>query len=295
MKDTLAVSEQPPTSLTEEALREHEILTSLRQFSCRACHCDWWSDVPASKEVSRCKRCNGRYDPLPRDKEYGVGRFTCPNEKCGNVFFNVCNANSNYKCLECGTKVNGPYLHPSNEQKYETRHAARILGVFKKQYSSYSRHHISPVSTKDTGLLIRSDAALSDSSGTSSSIFYSTSRFANNSYRHYRHTNTSVSPVPSHPKHIYKSSYYKALPSPSCGYYFDRASTSSSPVNLRSHFPRSASQRELSSFSPASHYYFRRTASTGYYDTTNRSLPMYHHRKRSYVESRASSACSSRG
>ena len=131
VNDAQLVRQQP---LTEKALREHEVLTSFRQFSCRACQCDWWSDVPTSKEVSRCKRCNVRYDALPRNMEYGVGHFTCSNENCGKVFFNVCTAKSKYNCLECGTKVSGPFLHPTNENKYKTAH---MLGVLKKQYSSY--------------------------------------------------------------------------------------------------------------------------------------------------------------
>jgi hypothetical protein len=59
---------RPPSVLTMEALQEHEAQTSpkeVRQFSCRVCLHDWWRVVPAGKPVSRCNRCNTRYDALP--------------------------------------------------------------------------------------------------------------------------------------------------------------------------------------------------------------------------------------
>ena len=292
--DDHLVSEQP---LTEEALREHEVLTSFRQFSCQACQCDWWSDVPTSKKVSRCKRCNIRYDALPRDMEFGVGHFTCPNENCGKVFFNVCTAKSKYNCLECGTKVSGAFLHPTNENKYKTGRTAHMLGVLKKQYSSYSRRHISPVLTKNTGHLQRETR--SDSSGTSSSIFYydypkseinyPTSHFADGSYSHYRHTN-----IPPGPASVltHTDSYYCVSPIPTYGYPFERGCSLPSPVNVHHHFPRSASYHELTGPSnvPVSLISFRRTASSGHYEPRSNIL-----RRSSHAESLASSACSSRG
>ena len=287
--DAQLVSHQP---LTEEALRKHEALTSFHQFSCQACQCDWWSDVPVSKEVSRCKCCNIRYDALPRDMEYGVGHFTCPNENCGKVFFNVCNAKSKYNCLECGTKVSGPFLHPSNEKSYKTGHAAHMLGVLKKQYSSYSGRHISPVFARDTEHLKRD--VLSDSSGTRSSVFYYDYPKSDSSFSHYRHTN-----IPPGPASVLtqSSSYHSASPNPTYGYYFKRGSSPSSSVNVHHHFPRSASLHELTRLSnvPVPLNPFRRTASSGYYEPRSNIMPMNYHRRSSHPESLASSACSSRG
>ena len=71
------------------------------------------------KAVSRCKHCNVIYNALPCNKEYGIGRFICPDEQCGNVFFGRCHAECKWKCYGCETVVSKPYIHPGNEH-YQT-------------------------------------------------------------------------------------------------------------------------------------------------------------------------------
>ena len=127
-RDIKLLSKRNPILLTKEALREHERLTTpkeLRQFACRPCENVWWRVVLSIKAVSRCNRCKVRYDALPREKEYGIGRFICPNDKCGNVFYGRCHADSKWKCRECETIVSKPYIHPSNEQRYRSKSRVR--------------------------------------------------------------------------------------------------------------------------------------------------------------------------
>lgn len=105
-----------PILLTEEALRQHDMLTTpteLRQFACRDCDQVWWRVVLSIKMVSRCKGCVRKYDALPRHKEYGIGRFTCP--ECTHVFYSRCHANTSCPCYECGCVVSKPYVHPGNK------------------------------------------------------------------------------------------------------------------------------------------------------------------------------------
>ena len=68
--------------------------------------------MPASKKVSRCRECHIRYDALPRDKEFGVGRFTCTKPSCKRVFFAKCKATDILPCRKCMTIVKNPYIHP---------------------------------------------------------------------------------------------------------------------------------------------------------------------------------------
>ena len=63
--------------------------------------------------MSRCKRCHNRCDALPRDKEFGVGRFICPNERCGKVFYRTCKSTDTRYCPRCGRNAGQPYIHPA--------------------------------------------------------------------------------------------------------------------------------------------------------------------------------------
>ena len=115
-QDLIAADPDTPQLLTREALRRHDVLsgtTQLRQFACGPCDNVWWRIVSNRKAVSRCRNCRKRYDALPFDRQYGIGRFICQN--CGNTFYSRCTANSTCPCYTCGnTEVTKPYIHPSN-------------------------------------------------------------------------------------------------------------------------------------------------------------------------------------
>lgn len=65
-----------------------------------------------SKMVSRCKKCQIRYDALPRKKEFGIGRFQCTKPVCKRVFYAKCVATDTLPCRKCKTYVKKPYIHP---------------------------------------------------------------------------------------------------------------------------------------------------------------------------------------
>lgn len=115
----LQLSSSKGSTLTIEALEAHDVREragpcQLRQFGCPLCTHSWWHNVLRSKPVSRCRggRCgNQRYDALPRCKEFGIGRFLCPNQHCGRRFFGYCEATDILRCRRCGTP-SMPYIHP---------------------------------------------------------------------------------------------------------------------------------------------------------------------------------------
>ena len=111
----------PSQPLTIAALEKHDAKTTagpceLRQFGCDVCHLSWWRNVIKTNPVSRCKgRMCGkqRYDALPRDMEFGIGRCVCPNKACRKKFFVHCEATDTFKCRKCKCKTEcKPYVHP---------------------------------------------------------------------------------------------------------------------------------------------------------------------------------------
>ena len=110
--------------LTINALEKHDLKHTsgpcqLRQFACGECHHSWWRIVLKSKPVSQCtrRRCgNKRYDALPREKEFGIGQFLCPNTECNHEFFGYCEAIDSLQCKKCWAFVK-PYIHPKWKKK----------------------------------------------------------------------------------------------------------------------------------------------------------------------------------
>ncbi|XP_055872046.1 uncharacterized protein LOC106078006 [Biomphalaria glabrata] len=69
--------------LLEEGL---EADSEPRQFACRVCVRCWWRVVPGRKKISKCRQCKIKYEPIPRDKEWGTGEFECHNINCLYTF-----------------------------------------------------------------------------------------------------------------------------------------------------------------------------------------------------------------
>ncbi|KAH9488589.1 hypothetical protein Btru_061700 [Bulinus truncatus] len=93
-----------------ESLLKNGIQASIRLFACKKCNKYWWRRVPARKEVSRCNGCRVRYDPIPTDMEWGIGKFIC---LCGNEFPGFGEMGVTYSpCYNCRTMVPISHMLP---------------------------------------------------------------------------------------------------------------------------------------------------------------------------------------
>ncbi len=70
----------------------------VRQFSCSKCYRAWWRRVRFFKQVSACNRCHQKYQPVPFNKEFGIGEFVCI---CSNEFREWCEKDSQSSCRKC--------------------------------------------------------------------------------------------------------------------------------------------------------------------------------------------------
>ncbi|XP_052795420.1 shiftless antiviral inhibitor of ribosomal frameshifting protein homolog [Mya arenaria] len=70
-------------TVLRDIARRYAVTAEIRQFTCQECDNMWWRKVPTRKPVGRCHLCWGKFDPLPRNKEFGWAKFICV---CGNEF-----------------------------------------------------------------------------------------------------------------------------------------------------------------------------------------------------------------
>lgn len=63
--------------------RLNRIGREVRQYGCSDDDRMWWRRVPSRKPVSKCHTCNQKYEPIPREQEWGIGSFQC---LCGHNF-----------------------------------------------------------------------------------------------------------------------------------------------------------------------------------------------------------------
>ncbi len=115
--------EQRLSRLTIGNLDAHDNLEQigpyeLRQFACPHCRNSWWRTVPKRKPVSRCRgsACHAqRYDALPMDQEFGIGKYYCSN--CDRHFFAHCEATQVLQCRKCRQPCRNPIIHPRWRKK----------------------------------------------------------------------------------------------------------------------------------------------------------------------------------
>ncbi|XP_052795421.1 shiftless antiviral inhibitor of ribosomal frameshifting protein homolog [Mya arenaria] len=70
-------------TVLRDIARRNEVGAEIRQFTCQECDNMWWRKVPTRKPVARCHLCREKFDPLARNKEFGLAKFVCA---CGNAF-----------------------------------------------------------------------------------------------------------------------------------------------------------------------------------------------------------------
>ncbi|XP_045156455.1 shiftless antiviral inhibitor of ribosomal frameshifting protein homolog [Mercenaria mercenaria] len=70
-------------NVLRDLARLNRIGHEVRQYGCKQDDNMWWRRVPSRKPVSKCKRCKQKYEPIPREQEWGWARFECV---CGHKF-----------------------------------------------------------------------------------------------------------------------------------------------------------------------------------------------------------------
>ncbi|CAL1528721.1 unnamed protein product, partial [Lymnaea stagnalis] len=102
----------------EEAIT---IESSERQFACKTCTRCWWKRVPIRKEVNKCVKCKVKYNPVPRDKEWGYGQFYCLGDNCGREYkgYAVMGMTESM-CKRCGFYSPVDHIIPPRRETKET-------------------------------------------------------------------------------------------------------------------------------------------------------------------------------
>ncbi|CAL1528715.1 unnamed protein product [Lymnaea stagnalis] len=117
--------------------------TTLRLFACASCKRSWWKRVLKKKEVSKCKQCSKKYDPIPRDKEWGIGKFLC---ECGNEFTGFGEMSfTKSECYKCHTLVPIHHMLPprrNRQRKTQAPHSCNGVDCI-----GHHSHHIPGVTS----------------------------------------------------------------------------------------------------------------------------------------------------
>ncbi|XP_043940376.1 shiftless antiviral inhibitor of ribosomal frameshifting protein homolog [Protopterus annectens] len=123
--------------LTAENLRlhneakRHQIPCRPRLFACPECKRSWWRKVPIRKEVSRCRMCKIRYDPVPIDLMWGYARFTCNN--CNNTFRAYGQMGLPASCFGCRSQVVPTEIIPPRSRAADDRYQQPRMVAMRQQ------------------------------------------------------------------------------------------------------------------------------------------------------------------
>ncbi|RNA33130.1 hypothetical protein BpHYR1_037068 [Brachionus plicatilis] len=128
-------------------------MTVVRQFSCKQCYKSWWTRVRVFKQVSRCKKCYVKYDPIPTDLEFGCGYFEC--KLCDNSFLGKIQFGRSSKCFTCQkdcfpkyiiNRVNDPNFRSGKKHSCQICHGRGRCPVY-NEIMAYSEIHVPTGST----------------------------------------------------------------------------------------------------------------------------------------------------
>ncbi|XP_059848025.1 shiftless antiviral inhibitor of ribosomal frameshifting protein homolog isoform X1 [Hypanus sabinus] len=122
--------------LTQENVRifnlakRNEVPRVQRQFACVCADRDWWREVPERKQVSRCRECKRRYEPVPRDQEWGIAEYNCSN--CNRSFRAYGQMGLPAPCYRCRGVVLPTHIIPRMRER-------RSPGTSRRNQGSYNR------------------------------------------------------------------------------------------------------------------------------------------------------------
>ena len=80
------------------------------------------------KPVSRCRgdKCSAqRYNPVPKEKEFGIGQYHCP--RCNRFFFAHCEFTDILDCRKCKQPCTNPVIHPKWRKRRRPQNSGRRL------------------------------------------------------------------------------------------------------------------------------------------------------------------------
>lgn len=117
-----------------------QILCVTRLFACQDCDRDWWRKVPTRKQVSKCFKCKRKYDPVPKNEEWGWALFDC---NCGNSFSGFGRQGLQSECFKCHANVSPTHIGPgprNRAPRSHKPHSCDAADCWNKSLGEYPRN-----------------------------------------------------------------------------------------------------------------------------------------------------------